>query len=270
VSGATNTGSVDLVGELADLAAREDVWLHVDAAYGGAARLSGRDAGRVPDLERADSVTVDPHKWFFQGYDVGALVVREGSLLETTFGGRRPEYYRHGQGSTFEGVEDDLHGDGHGDGSALNFWKLGFEGTRRWRALKLWLSWRHLGTDGLGRLVEMTNDVAAHLARRCADSHDFEALPATPELSVVCFRHRPAGLAGAALDRHQDRLQAALEADGDGWLSTTRLRGATYLRAGIVNHHATESDIDRLLGTLRRLAATTTAAAVPGGGPRSP
>jgi glutamate/tyrosine decarboxylase-like PLP-dependent enzyme len=101
----------------------------------------------------------------------------------------------------------------------------------------------------------MTNDVAGHLARRCADSDDFEAVPGEPELSVVCFRHRPTGMADQALDGHQDRLQAALEADGDGWLSTTRLRGATFLRAGIVNHHATEADVDRLLGTLRRLAA---------------
>ena len=76
-----------------------------------------------------------------------------------------------------------------------------------------------------------------------------------PELSVVCFRHLPAGPAPAtALDAHQDRLQAALEASGDGWLTTTRLRGATWLRAGIVNYLSTEADIDRLLDTLRRLA----------------
>jgi len=74
-----------------------------------------------------------------------------------------------------------------------------------------------------------------------------------PELSVVCFRHTPPGLTGADLDAHQDRLQAALEASGDGWLTTTRLRGSTWLRAGIVNYLATEDDIDRLLDLLRRL-----------------
>ena len=97
VAGSTNTGSVDLVGELADLAAAEDLWLHVDAAYGGAARLSARDAGRVPDLDRADSVTVDPHKWFFQAYDIGGLLVRDGAHLAQVFGGRAPEYYRGGE-----------------------------------------------------------------------------------------------------------------------------------------------------------------------------
>ena len=264
VAGSTNTGSVDAVGELADVAAAEDLWLHVDAAYGGAARLSARDAGRVPDLERADSVTVDPHKWFFQAYDIGGLLVREGAQLGQVFGGRAPEYYRGGEtpGSRSPAPaapEMDDHGD---DGAGqLNFYKLSFEGTRRWRALKLWMSWKHLGTDGFGRLIEANDDLAAHLARRCAGADDLEALPEVPDLSVVCFRHLPGGrdtalaLPAGDLDAHQDRLQRDLEISGDGWLTTTRLRGATWLRAGIVNYLSTGDDIDRLLATLRRLAA---------------
>ncbi len=248
VAGSTNTGSVDAVPDLADLAEREGLWLHVDAAYGGAARLSPREAGRVPGLERADSLTIDPHKWFFQAYDVGALVIRDGRLLDEVFGHRRPEYYRGGDATV-------VHADGETEEAGqLNFYALGFEGTRRWRALKLWMSWKHLGTEGLARLVELNVDVARHLARRIADSDDFEALPADPELSVVCFRHLPVGLSGAALDAHQDQLAAALEASGDGWLSTTRLRDATWLRAGIVNYLATEGDVDILLETLRSLA----------------
>ena len=123
------------------------------------------------------------------------------------------------------------------------------------------MSWKHLGTEGFGRLIEANDDLAALLARRCAESDDFEAIPATPELSVVCFRHLPGGREAALalppgeLDAHQDRLQAALEASGDGWLTTTRLRGSTWLRAGIVNYLSTDADIDRLLATLRRLAA---------------
>ena len=257
VAGSTNTGAVDRTDELADVAANEGVWLHVDAAYGGAARLSRRDAPRVADLERADSITIDPHKWFFQAYDIGALVMRRGADLLATFH-RSPEYYRGGES------EADAHGgNGLGANEPLNFYQRSMEGTRRFRALKLWLSWRHLGTDGLGRLVEANNDLAAYLARRIAEDDEFEALPAEPELSVVCFRHLPGGQARAAdldpleLDAHQDALQVALEASGDGWLSTTRLRGRTYLRAGIVNFLTVESDIDRLLDDLRRLAAGT-------------
>jgi aromatic-L-amino-acid decarboxylase len=267
VAGSTNTGSVDAIGELADVAAAEDLWLHVDAAYGGAARLSARDGGRVGDLDRADSVTVDPHKWFFQAYDIGGLLVRDGRHLGQVFGGRAPEYYRGGEGHPASGL-DETAADREHD-TQLNFYKLSFEGTRRWRALKLWLSWKHLGTNGFARLIEANDDLAALLARRCAESDDFEALPETPDLSVVCFRHLPGGaeaahsIARQELDAHQDRLQRALEVDGDGWLTTTRLRGSTWLRAGIVNYLATESDIDRLLATLRRLAAEPADAADP-------
>lgn len=268
VAGSTNTGSVDLVPELAEVAAGEGLWFHVDAAYGGAALLSARDASRVPGLELADSVTVDPHKWFFQAYDLGALVVRDGDHLRQTFD-RSPEYYRGGEAPTAATRPVELAPDDAGDhdphdahAGQLNFYKLGFEGTRRFRALKLWASWKHLGTSGFGRLIESNDDVAAYLAARCAESDDLEALPAVPELSVVCFRHLPGGAAAAAaldpreLDAHQDRLCAALELDGDGWLSTTTLRARTWLRAGVVNYLTTEADIDRLLATLRRLAAS--------------
>jgi aromatic-L-amino-acid decarboxylase len=258
VVGSTNTGSVDLVGELADVAAAEGLWLHVDAAYGGGARLSERDAVRAPDLERADSVTVDPHKWFFQAYDIGGLLVRDGAHLAQVFGGRAPEYYRGGEAPA---TGPDGHDRDDDRSDQLNFYKLSFEGTRRWRALKLWMSWKHLGTAGFGHLIEANDDLAALLASRCAEADDFEAIPETPELSVVCFRHLAGGrdaalsLPAAELDAHQDRLQRALEISGEGWLTTTRLRGATWLRAGIVNYLTTEDDIEVLLATLRRLAA---------------
>jgi aromatic-L-amino-acid decarboxylase len=237
VAGSTNTGSVDRADELADVCEREGLWLHVDAAYGGAARLSPRLRGRVPGLERADSLTLDPHKWFFQAFDIGGLLVkRRGDLLATFH--RDPEYYRSAR------AED----------QPLNWYQYSIEGTRRFRGLKLWLSWKHLGTEGLGRLVEMNVELAEHLAARCGESEDFEAVPEQPELSVVCFRHRPGELDGAALDSYQDALQRALAASGDGWVSTTRLRGRTFLRAGITNYMSTRDDVDRLLLALRELS----------------
>jgi glutamate/tyrosine decarboxylase-like PLP-dependent enzyme len=237
VSGSTNTGSVDLVGELADIAERERMWLHVDAAYGGAARFSKRDAGRVPDLERADSITIDPHKWFFQSYDIGALVVKRREDLVKTFH-REPEYYR------YPNPED----------APLNWMQYSIEGTRRFRALKLWTSWKHLGTEGFGRLIEHNDDLAAYLVKRCRETGEFEVEPEEPELSVVCFRHVPPGLDPSKLDAYQDRLQRALEVSGEGWVSTTKLRGRTYLRAGIVNYLSTEADVDRVTDAFRRLS----------------
>jgi glutamate/tyrosine decarboxylase-like PLP-dependent enzyme len=247
VAGTTNTGSIDATRELADVAARHGLWLHVDAAYGGAALLSHRDAPRVPDLARADSITIDPHKWFFQAYDIGGLLVRRRSDLEQTFH-RRPEYYR----------------TAHHEEDPLNWYELALEGTRRWRALKLWMSWKHLGTDGFGRLVEANDDLAAHLAARIAAADDLQAIPdGPPDLSVVCFRHLPGGAARAAsidaldagaLDRYTDRLATLLQHSGDGWLSTTVLRGRTYLRAGIVNILSSPAAVDAVLERLRELS----------------
>jgi glutamate/tyrosine decarboxylase-like PLP-dependent enzyme len=241
VAGSTNTGSVDDTPGLADVAEREGAWLHVDAAYGGAARLSRRDAHRVPGLERADSVTVDPHKWFFQAYDIGGLVVRRREDLLTTFH-RSPEYYASNR------PEDE----------PLNWYQYSLEGTRRFRGLKLWMSWKQLGTDGLGALIERNDDLAAYLAGRCASAPDFEAVPAEPDLSVVCFRHLPPGHAdwpASAIDDYQARLQRALEVSGEAWVSVTTLRGGRFLRAGVVNYLSTEADVDRMLDALRRLSA---------------
>ncbi|MEX2274207.1 MAG: pyridoxal-dependent decarboxylase [Actinomycetota bacterium] len=237
VAGSTNTGSVDDTGALADIAEREECWLHVDAAYGGAALLSERDAARVPHLGRADSVTVDPHKWFFQAYDIGGLVVRRREDLVATFHDA-PEYYR--SSSPQE--------------EPLNWYQHSFEGTRRFRGLKLWLSWKHLGTRGLGRLIEITDDLAASFARSCGEHEQLEAVPADPELSIVCLRHLPGGAAHAAgldpeaLDGHQDRLQQALAATGEAWMSTTTLRERTFLRAGFMNPMTTQADLDITIG----------------------
>ena len=246
VSGSTNTGSTDDVVGLAEVARREDLWLHVDAAYGGAARLSPLHAHRVPGLELADSVTIDPHKWFFQAYDVGALVVRRREDLHRTFD-RSPEYYRHPSPE-----EEPLH-----------WYQYSMEGTRRFRALKLWMSWKQLGTVGFGRLVERNMDLTAHLVRRCRDA-GFEVAPAEPELSVVCFRVVPPGADDAAVDALQDRLQQELERSGEGWVSTTTLRGRRYLRAGVVNYLSTDGDADRVVDAIARHAAALVAAGTGG------
>jgi aromatic-L-amino-acid/L-tryptophan decarboxylase len=230
VAGSTNTGSIDDVPALAALAEREGLWLHVDAAYGAVARLSAREAHKLPALERADSLTVDPHKWLFQAYDIGGLLVKRREDLLRTFH-REPEYYAVGSD----------------EGRPLHWYQYSLEGTRRFRALKLWLSWKHLGSDGFARLIERNVDLAQHLASR-AKELGFEVVE--PQLAVVCLRLAPSRLDAERSDELQRRLQRALEVSGVGWLSTTTLRGRTWLRAGVINYLSTEADADRILDTL--------------------
>lgn len=230
VAGSTNTGSIDDVPGLADLAGREGLWLHVDAAYGAAATISRREAPKLRGLERADSLTIDPHKWLYQPYDIGGLLVkRRGDLLGTFH--REPEYY-----AVWAPEERPLH-----------WYQYSLEGTRRFRALKLWLSWKHLGSEGFARLIERNVDLASHLASRAA-AMGFDVIE--PELAVVCFRLAPTDLEPERADELQRRLQRALEISGVGWLSTTILRGRTWLRAGVINYLSTEADADRIVDTL--------------------
>src|ERR671924_424421 len=230
VAGSTNTGAIDDVPALADLAERESLWLHVDAAYGAAARISPREAAKLPSLERADSLTVDPHKWLFQPYDIGGLLVRRrGDLLRTFH--REPEYY-----AVWGSEERPLH-----------WYQYSVEGTRPFRALKLWLSWKHLGSRGFAQLIERNVDLARHLTD-AARARGFEVVE--PQLAVVCLRLVPPDVPDAAVDELQRRLQRALEVSGVGWLSTTTLRGTTWLRAGVINYLSTEADADRILDTI--------------------
>ena len=153
--------------------------------------------------------------------------------LRNTFH-REPEYYR-----VWEPEDRPLH-----------WYQFSLEGTRRFRALKLWMSWKHLGSEGFARLIEQNDDLADHLAERL-DREGWDVID--PELSVVCFRHVPRVLDGVdptAIDAYQKGLQRALEVSGAGWVSTTTLRGRTYLRAGIVNYLSTEADADRVVDTL--------------------
>ena len=194
VAGSTNTGSVDDVVALGALARAEGL---LAARRRGLRRrraaLAARGA-RVPGLELADSVTVDPHKWFFQAYDIGALVVRRRDDLLRTFH-RAPEYYRSNR------PEDE----------PLDWYQYSIEGTRRFRALKLWMTWQHLGTRGLGWLDRPRLDLAALLAARLREAADLD-LACDPELSVVCFRHLPAGLRARATRSALDAYQTACSA----------------------------------------------------------
>jgi aromatic-L-amino-acid decarboxylase len=233
-AGSTNTGAVDPLPELADICRRHGVWLHVDAAYGGFAVLSERGRAELRGLELADSLTLDPHKWLYQPFECGCVLVRHGALLRSAFE-LTPDYLADARASEGE----------------ANFGDLGLQLTRTSRALKVWVSIQAFGLDAFRAAIERSLDLADHAAKRIEGSDALELL-ATPSLGIVCFRR---------VDIDGTVLASALEASGTGLVSSTRLHGELALRLCILNHTTTRDDVDAVLDFLEREEPQKAAAA---------
>jgi glutamate/tyrosine decarboxylase-like PLP-dependent enzyme len=233
-AGSTNTGAVDPLAELAGLCEEEGLWLHVDAAFGWAACLTEQGRRLLAGIDRADSVTLDPHKWLAQAFEVGGVLVRRGEELTRAFA-LRPEY-----------MQDVEPGDGE-----VNFADRGLALSRRFRALKVWLSVKVLGLGWFARLVEHGRALARY-AQAALVEDGFEILSGE-QLAIVCFRHAPAGVDESARDRHNLALIEAARASGEAFLSSTRLAGRVAIRLCLINWRTSADDIDRVVALLRRL-----------------
>jgi len=226
-AGTTSTGTVDLLVAIRRLCDDEDLWMHVDGAYGGAA-LIGTSAGALLDgLGTADSLVLDPHKWLFQPYDVGALLVSRPGALERCFA-MTPEYLK----------------DVHARSGEVDFRNRSLELSRRSRALKLWMTFRSYGIDqsraAIGHGMALAEFAGTWLAAR---PETWEVV-SPPALGIVCF-----ALRGADAAEHEVRA-GALAASGFACVSTTVLKGRSVLRLCTINPLTTEADI---AGTLERL-----------------
>lgn len=231
-AGATRTGTVDALAEIAELCRAEGLWLHVDAAYGWVAALAPEGRRDLSGIDRADSVTLDPHKWLAQTFDVGCLLVRDGQLLPETFA-MRPDYLQ----------------DVHPVEGEVNFTDHGIALTRRFRALKIWLSVQVLGLDWFRRLARHCFSLAKYAQARL-ESAGFEIL-SPRQLSIVCFRF--VGSKTADLDQLNTNLLAALRETGRAFLSSTRLRGVFAIRMCFVNWRTTAADVDEIIDLLLKL-----------------
>lgn len=230
-AGTTSTGSVDPLGALADVAKDEGLWMHVDAAYGGFAALTGRGRAALAGIERADSWVLDPHKWLYQGYECGSVLFRRPEDLGKAF--RMGGHY----------LQDLDLGPGH-----PNFGEAGLQLSRSARALKVWFSIQQLGLGAFRRAVDRTLDLAAHAEARIRRDPAFELL--TPaRLGIVCFRL--ASVAGEAAREAADReALRRLNRSGYAFLSSTRWRGRYALRFCVLSHRTTAADIDGVLDRL--------------------
>jgi glutamate/tyrosine decarboxylase-like PLP-dependent enzyme len=231
--GSTNTGAVDPVAALADVCAENDVWLHVDAAYGGFAGLTERGRAAIAGIDRADSVTLDPHKWLFQPYECGGLLVRDGAALRRAFE-IAPDYL-------LDAVPDD---------GEVNFADLGLQLSRTSRAVKLWLSVRTFGLASFRRAIDSTLDLGEWAQARIEASDTLE-LVSPASLGIVAFRRDfPEAADEQEAEALHLRLVAALEDSGLGIVSSTRLRGRYALRMCPMNHTTRREHVEAVLAFL--------------------
>ena len=234
--GTTSSTSVDPVGEIARLCRQESIWLHVDAAYAGAAAIVPEMRGHFEGWEHADSIVFNPHKWLFTPFDASLLLFRDADAFRDAFS-LVPDYIR-------TGVDDDVR----------NYNEYGIQLGRRFRALKLWVLIRWFGVEGL----------RARLREHCAWAHQFRGwVEETPDweilapvpFSTVCFRHHPEGVDHAgALERHNAGILDAVNASGRFYLSHTKLDGRYTLRLALGNPRASIERVREVWDLLQSIA----------------
>lgn len=238
-AGATSTGVVDPLDELADIAREFGLWFHVDAAYGGALAFSEKHGWRLRGLERADSVAFDPHKWMFVPFECGALLVKGGGgVLRHAFD-ITPEYLSEERG---------------GSDVEYDFFRYGQLGTRRGMALKVWAALKSLGVRGYAEVVDRQIELVEYLASRFDELEEFERVGEV-ETALCCARYLPAW-ARAKSPEGQDEVQRALqqrvERSGGAWLATTVLHGRRALRINVNSFLTERRHIDYLVELLRQ------------------
>jgi len=236
---------------MADVAAREGIWLHVDAAHAGAVALIPARRGQFDGWERADSVVTNPHKWFFSPVDASVLLTTRMPVLRDAFS-LVPEYLR-----TLDR-----------EGPIRDYNEYTPTLGRRFRALKLWMLLRYFGIEGLRRRISYHLELGERFSRWIDRAADFERLAPVP-FSTICFRYRPDSLIGREdepqiaeeLDRANVALMDAINKTGEVFLSHTRLRGRFVIRVALANLRTEDADVDRVWEIIRREAAALSVSA---------
>jgi hypothetical protein len=241
-AGTTASGAVDPFRELTELCREQEVWLHVDGAYGAFACLSERGRRALADIELADSITLDPHKWLYQPIELGALLVRDGAALRRGFR-ISPEYLQ-----DIEAIEREV-----------NFSDLGLQLTRSCRALKLWISLRYFGAAAFRAAIDNCIDLALHAQERIESSPELE-LMSPASLGIVTFRRHPPGVDNEAiLERINASLAERIEESGDVFVSTGRVRGSYALRLCILNFSTSAAEVEQAIELAATLEVDTAA-----------
>jgi glutamate/tyrosine decarboxylase-like PLP-dependent enzyme len=235
-AGSTNTGSVDDLHAIADLCAREEIWMHVDGCIGALIAIAPENAHLVTGMERADSLALDLHKWLHAPFDVGCVLMRDRARHRATFS-ENAEYLQRATR-------------GLAAGELLHDYTL--ETSRAFRALKVWMMLKHHGVEMFGRLIDQNIDQARYLTELVVAEPSLELMAPTAT-SVICFRFNPGGLIEDALRVLNTELLLRLQESGLAVPSETTLRGRYCLRVAFCNHRTRRLDIDELAVAVCRL-----------------
>jgi glutamate/tyrosine decarboxylase-like PLP-dependent enzyme len=228
-AGTVNTGAIDPLRQIAEIARRNGIWFHIDGAYGALAAMAA--PGKFNGLDLADSISLDPHKWLYQPLDCGCLLYRSSEVAQKTFA-HSGEYARSLDADPVEGFA---------------FFEESLELSRRFRALKLWLSLRYHGFAAFRESIAKDLAHAQRLAEAIKNEPQLELL-APVELSAVCFRNKGrGGLGEEELNRFNQTLLRRLVERGRIYLSNASLQGKFCLRACIVNHRTKDADVDSII-----------------------
>jgi aromatic-L-amino-acid decarboxylase len=229
-AGTTNTGAIDPLREIAEFCRKNDLWMHVDGAYGAAAAISDRGRKLLDGIELADSLSFDPHKWLFQSIECGCVLLRDGALLKSTYR-IMPEYLA----------------DVHRDVTEVNPCDYGIQLTRGFRALKVWMSIQYFGMDAFRAAVERGFALAEFAEAKLAGMPDWDVI--TPaQMGIVTFRRR------GVLEEFYPQIHEAMLCDGYALATSTVLNGRTALRLCTINPRTTEADIEQTLDWIDALA----------------
>jgi aromatic-L-amino-acid decarboxylase len=252
-AGTVNAGTIDPINALADLATEYETWLHVDGAYGLFGRLDDRIAARYDGLERADSVAVDPHKWLATPLGIGAVFVRDRSLLGRAFTLEPAAYL---EGAVVDpGVELNSPFDSFGE----LFHDFNLDQSAPSRGVMVWAVLREIGASGMRERVRRHRDFARHLAD-VVEADDRLELLAEPVLSICCFRYQVPSVAGADLDDLNIEIARRLRGERALVPSTTRIGGKVAIRPCYINPRTTLAEVDGLARAVRDLGDELTGA----------
>ncbi len=240
VAGTTNTGAIDDLESLADICRAEDLWFHVDGAFGAWAALSATHRHLVAAMARADSLAFDLHKWMYLSYPIACVLVRNADDHRRAFS-LTPTYLAHGEGDRgLTGIDVPWLSD------------LGFELSRGFHALKAWMTIKEQGVAKYGRLIQQNIDQARYLARLVEAAPELElALPVS--LNIVCFRHTWPRLSESVHDRLNKQIEVELQEQGIAIPSIVTIRGSQYLHVAVTNHRSRLEDFDCLVREVLRI-----------------